>query len=158
MLHSHDYPLGLQLQRLRKWYRSQGARVDFQSFAYDADFPGLSLITGATVVNTADSDADFAICQTMVFDSSVFNFDDANQPNVQVRLTHEIAGKTAMDRDIQAVSLFGSADAPFYWVEPLIIPAGTSWATTATNIDNVTLRSPRFTFWGVKCYATPFGS
>lgn len=156
MFRSHDYPINHFLEKLRQEYRRKGSDVEFLPFTYNADFLPLAASATANVVSTTDHDSDFIIMQSMqaTFTSPAGVF--TKNPNILVRITHDVSGRRFEDRDTALTNTFGHGERPFPWMRPAFIPAKSSFTTTLSNQDAGNAFTVRLSYWGVKAVPIAF--
>jgi len=149
-----DYPINAFLDMIAQEYRGKGLDVDFEPFAYSAEFTPLPAAGTLNQVNATDEDGSFA-CLKQIQSARDAGGAVVPYPDVLVTITQDASGKAMMDRPVQINNIFGRGQRPFELDRPFIIGPKASWTTTAQNVDAVNPITLRLTYWGVKITTKP---
>lgn len=143
------------------------AQVIRQPFTFEVDFSsGAGLLAGqfAAPAPGAQTVGNFIVDTSSPFMlvSSTFASDLAGVahtsgalivPNQTVFITDQSSNRAWMNVAVPVPSLFGTAQLPYFWPQPRLIPGNTNVQVTLANYEAATTPNTRLSFHGYRFYS-----
>lgn len=152
-------------QQIQAMIAEQG--VIRQPYTFEVDFTTGTAAAGAFAAPLAaggqtagnflvDSSSPFMLCETAVWcDLAAAAQTSGTEivPNAVVFISDQSSNRNWMNFPVPIKSLFGSAERPFYWPQPRLIPANTNVQVVVTNYEAANVNNIRLSFHGWRYYA-----
>lgn len=74
-------------------------------------------------------------------------------PNQTVFIQDQSSNRNFMNAAVPVPSLFGTAELPYFWPQPRLIPANTTIQVTLANFDAAVVPNTRLSFHGYRLYS-----
>lgn len=138
------------------WIPRQFWRNLKDSFVYARAFVTPNQVAAGATISlniSINGDSAFMLCKTTrvvtLTDNTTFI---ANAP-LLVRIEDSGSGRVLSDQPIHMENWFGTAERPFEWPKPKLIPANSTVAITIQNLDLVNAYHVRLAFHGFKVFS-----